>query len=106
MLSGVGVPYGSMENVALGGTNWPRQVSEPLYIWGYTLNGTVTGGESDYPNIQSGRDFINGTVKPGYTPYTYPHPLTVVSNTSTNTSTNSPIPPTNLHIILPIEVIP
>jgi hypothetical protein len=24
-----------------------------------------------------GRDFINDTPKPGYTPYTYPHPLTI-----------------------------
>jgi hypothetical protein len=96
LLSGVGEPYGPMSNTAIGGTNWPREVSEPLYLWGNTLNGTVTGGESDYPNIQSGRDFINGTVKPGYTPYTYPHPLTLVSFTITN----SPLfPPTGLHII-------
>src|SRR5438045_2195427 len=36
--------------------------------------------------IKEGRDFFNNTPKPGYTPYTYPHPLT------------GPLPPTNLQI--------
>ena len=69
-------------NTAIGGTNWPRQVSEPLYFWGNTLNGTVTGGETDYPNLIAGRDFTNNAVKPGYVPFTYPHPLTYVTYTN------------------------
>jgi hypothetical protein len=31
---------------------------------------------STSPHIIEGRDFINGQCKPGYEPYTYPHPLT------------------------------
>ena len=129
LLSGNGYPYGPMSNVAIGGTNWPRQVSEPVYFWNNTLNGATAGGESDYPNIQSGRDYINNTTKPNYTPLTYPHPLTFVTSTSggggggttnpvttnpvttnpvttTNPATTNPVtgttnlaPPSNLHII-------
>ena len=43
-------------------------------------------------HIQSGRDFHNNTAKPGYSPYTYPHPLAqgwMPSNVS---------PPGNLHV--------
>ena len=105
LLQGNGVPYGTMANMAIGGTNWPRQVSEPIYFWGNTLKGVTTGGESDYPNIQLGRDYINGSAKPGYTPYTYPHPLTFVTYaggpTNTNTTGTNVVlyPPTGLHIV-------
>ena len=65
-------------------------VTEGVYIWGNT------GGETTDPNYVSldqyspdecgngqlisnylieGRDYFVGTAKPGYTPYTYPHPL-------------------------------
>ncbi len=59
-------------------------VSEPVYIWGNTGGGTWSAGDydpdecgngetvSDY--IQAGRDVIEGP-KPGYTKFTYPHPL-------------------------------
>lgn len=86
LLQGDGIPYGPMANMSIGGTNWPRQVSESLYCWNNTLNGATAGGESDYPNIKSGRDYINGTTKPGYTPLTYPHPLTFVTYTNTTSS--------------------
>lgn len=67
------------------GTNY---FTDPIYIWGNT--GTVGFGEgwgwgnpcgfnwSDY--FKWGRDAINGTPKPGYTPYTYPHPLVVIQD--------------------------
>jgi len=55
-----------------------------LYIWGNTLDGEEVGatvdntlcdsGEMDL-YIQQGRDYFT-VPKPGYTPYTYPHPLT------------------------------
>ena len=62
--------------------------SEPAYIWANSrdplthISFTDYGGTScsnpdhtsDY--IQLDRDYFNGTPKPGYTPYTYPHPLT------------------------------
>jgi len=67
--------------------------SEPIYIW--NNNRTMNVGISDYGQgngatscqgtvdtstnyIIAGRDYFNnGTAKPGYTPYTYPHPLTL-----------------------------
>lgn len=71
--------------------------SEPVYIW--NNNRTMNLGISDYglnngsnscpssptPDstanyFQSGRDYFNDTAKPGYTPYTYPHPLAQSSN--------------------------
>lgn len=108
LIQGDGPPWGSIEDVALNLIGWPREVSEPLYCWGNTLNGSTAGAETDYPNIQPGRDFINGTAKPGYVPLTYPHPLTLGTNSYTNgggggstnnPSTNSLTPPSGLHII-------
>lgn len=84
----------------------PRQVgqshngtsftTDPVYIWGNTGGLRQDPGLSDYsPNecgasaptvsqfIQSGRDYVVGTPKPGYTKYTYPHPLTQRSVTTT-----------------------
>ena len=64
------------------------QPSEPLYIWNNGSDaGCSTGGScsnnrtmtnsTDDAAVESGRDYINNgtTAKPGYTPYTYPHPL-------------------------------
>ena len=78
--------------------------SEPAYIWGNSRQPLTNVGTSDYglgnagtscpstptPDssanyIVSGRDYFNGsTAKPGYTPYTYPHPLAGGSTTSSN----------------------
>jgi hypothetical protein len=65
-------------------------VTEGVYVWGNT------GTETTDPNyvginqftpdecgngqligtyVQEGRDYFVGTARPGYTPYTYPHPL-------------------------------
>ena len=60
--------------------------SEPLYIWGNSRPPAVAreeyGGtdcvspDSTMDYIVAGRDFIeDGTKKPGYVKYTYPHPL-------------------------------
>jgi hypothetical protein len=81
--------------------------SEPAYIWGnsrlplantsvedYGLGNSdscAAGADSSANYIKLNRDYYNGsTTKPGYTPYTYPHPLTQVSGQQT------PSPPTNL----------
>jgi hypothetical protein len=57
---------------------------DPIYIWGNTGAGSnVSGGfkgmGSQYAtpssHWQSGRDYFIGTAKPGYTAFTYPHPL-------------------------------
>ena len=83
--------------------------SEPAYIWNNTVNnGPLNVGVSDYGNVSGnscfitrggtpdsvanyiaeGRDYFNdGTIKPGWTRYTYPHPLratAVVPATPTN----------------------
>ena len=58
----------------------PYQVLTPVYGWGNTLNGSPTNlityasCEKGHTIVQENRDFYN-TKKPGYTAYTYPHPL-------------------------------
>jgi hypothetical protein len=54
---------------------WPNQVSEPCYSWNNTQDGKPVNLSSTEPSIKEGRDFFNETPKPGYTPFTYPHPL-------------------------------
>ncbi len=60
---------------------WPNQASEPFYVWGNAITnpGGRTPATINAPDrhVQVGRDIIdNGTTaKPGYTPFTYPHPL-------------------------------
>ena len=52
-----------------------HQTMEPIYCWNNTVDGvpaTVVGTTS---NVVEGVNYINGTAKPGYTPYVYPHPL-------------------------------
>lgn len=59
-------------------------ITEPVHIWGNTGGGTFGMGDYDPDEcgngqtvtdyIQVGRDIILGP-KPGYTKYTYPHPL-------------------------------
>ena len=70
------------------GVNWDGRASnsgyfiDPVYAWGNTGDGANgSGGILDVGNNSGGvlvenRDFFNdGTQKPGYSPYTYPHPL-------------------------------
>jgi hypothetical protein len=76
--------------------NWSQAV-EPIYLWGNTEDGqgisqanTFTPDESI---IKSGLNYFNNTAMPGYTPYTYPHPLVSgASPTPAPTSTPSPSP--------------
>jgi hypothetical protein len=68
------------------------QGRSPAYAWNNTKNGVrypmratsypgtcYPSGQPGHPNIasliQEGRDFCNDEPMPGYTPYTYPHPL-------------------------------
>jgi hypothetical protein len=58
---------------------WPHQEQEPCYSWNNVH--TPTGAHLNFvlghgSTIQEGRDFFNDTPMPGYSPYTYPHPLT------------------------------
>jgi hypothetical protein len=52
---------------------WPNQVLSPVYFWN-NLGWRNDEGGSTSTRIQLGRDFFNSP-KPGYVPYTYPHPL-------------------------------
>ena len=83
----------SIDGNTAGGQGWPckdqigrstNQTSNPFYAWSNTINGQPANAfASDVYNstrasayhILSGRDFFNGTPKPGYTPFTYPYPL-------------------------------
>lgn len=59
---------------------WPNQFAEPLYIWNNTWSPVPNNPGSlvsiQHEVIQQGRDFLL-TAMPGYSPYPYPHPLTM-----------------------------
>jgi hypothetical protein len=74
--------------------------SEPIYIWNITGPTPVVtisdygGNDCVSPDhssnyIQAGRDYYLGTAKPGYTKYTYPHPLRNSDSSSPSTSTTA-----------------
>jgi len=61
---------------------YPPQELDPAYSWNnkygmqdivFSLYGCIESRN----HIQLGRDYFNNVQKPGYTPYTYPHPLTL-----------------------------
>lgn len=74
---------------------WVGNALEPIYVWGNTLNGTSNntvnlGSGTLAAHGQQNRDWYNdGTERPGYTPYTYPHPLQ---------GSIAPPPPTKLYL--------
>lgn len=57
-------------------TAWPQQVLDPVRLWnnesdaGVPLVTVVTPAV-----IAAGRDYLEGGARPGYQPFTYPHPL-------------------------------
>src|SRR5262245_22270076 len=67
---------------------WNNQVTEPCYSWN---NGGVNFSAG--VGTRQGVHFFNDTRMPGYTPYTYPHPLVTGGQQSpTPTPTSSPTP--------------
>ena len=66
------------------------QALEPIYTWGNTKEGAtidmvaqelcVNNTPNVADHLKEDRDFYNKIQKPGYTPYTYPHPLTTTPN--------------------------
>ncbi len=79
----------------------PGQASEPIRIWNQTVGGGRWAGCSNCPDddklavmIVANRDYFISTdasaARPGYTAYTYPHPLQ---------GQGSPAPPQNLHTL-------
>ncbi len=96
-------PWGPNPTVAgLGVAKWPHQVSDPIYAWSNSLNGTPGKIGSDFPNIKEGRDFFNDLPKPGYEPLPYPHPLQGSGNGGgsggSGGSTNSLQPPARVWV--------
>jgi hypothetical protein len=75
-----------------------NQTPTPIYAWN---NGPVGMGAYDSCDVsnwvQSGREYFNNTPKPGYTPYTYPHPMQGGSSVTNN---NPPSAPSNLNAIV------
>jgi hypothetical protein len=79
-------------------------ITDPVYIWGntggtaYNSPGTwdftpdnCGNGLTSADVIKSGRDYKVNTAKPGYAPYTYPHPLRKGAQAV-------PLAPTNLRV--------
>jgi hypothetical protein len=84
-------------NSTTGTAAWTHQALEPLYMWNDVYNpGSVSVtlyAPTDFGQnfvLTEGVDFYNNTPMPGYTPYTYPHPLV---------SSAGPQAPGDLHII-------
>jgi hypothetical protein len=100
-LHGMDQPGRSQGALILDGNNPPpsggiNQVTEPCYEWNNTMTegGSFHLTASPYDTlIRSNEHYFNSTVKPGYTPFTYPHPLT--------TGTAQPNPPSNLRVSSP-----
>ncbi len=59
-----------------GPMRWPQQVLDPVRLWGNETDAGVPLVTVVTPTvIAAGRDYLEGTPRPGYQPFTYPHPL-------------------------------
>lgn len=75
-------------NSVTGKSDWPHPAAEPMYSWNnidIDPSGPSAGAhlnfeaiDSGFETIHEGVDYFNDTPLPGYTPYTYPHPLTLL----------------------------
>ncbi len=58
---------------------YPPQELDPVYAWNNKLNGVDVlmqeHNPGPIPHVVENRDYYNNTMKSGYTPYVYPHPL-------------------------------
>jgi hypothetical protein len=84
------------------GRGWEGgDVSDPVYIWGNSGSGATSTGNNTPSMIQENRDFfVNKGAKPGYSPYTYPHPARSGSGGGGGGGAPAaPQPPSNLRII-------
>ncbi|OPY15878.1 MAG: hypothetical protein A4E69_00380 [Syntrophus sp. PtaB.Bin138] len=96
--------YGCRDQIGRSTDQWlwtdsspyPPQQLDPAYAWNNKF------GTSDVVffvhnwstlqtvHIKEGRDYFNNTVRPGYVPYTYPHPLALAWGTDVGTTTTPP----------------
>jgi hypothetical protein len=72
--------------------------SVPVYIWSNVVPALSSGPaqlgmDIDAPFIQQGRDIFTNSVKVGYAPLIYPHPLVAASTRTL------PVPPSGLRIV-------
>ena len=79
---------------------WPHQALEPCYSWNDRYAPTnapvnIHAGPGA-PILIEGRDFYNNTPMRGYTPYTYPHPLTTSWPSPSTAPSATPSSPYNL----------
>ena len=84
-------------------TPYPPQSLDPAYSWNNKYGAqnvifSVYGDGINNTHIKEGRDYFNNAQKPGYIPYTYPHPLqsggTVSITPSISTTGTAPTPTT------------
>jgi hypothetical protein len=97
-----GLGYGQGNPINRANPSYPNYASEPCYCWNNRnpLNGDhIVFDSPAYMKYiwRAGIEFFNDTVKPGYTPYVYPHPLVSGPSPSptpsaTPTPTPSPTP--------------
>ena len=77
------------------GHNGSTNVIDPIYIWNNTGARGSTWGTDSPTYIQLNREiYVNSGAKPGYSKYTYPHPL----RNQGSSDTTPPSPPTGLGI--------
>jgi hypothetical protein len=69
---------------------WVGNILDPVYVWNNTLNGLSNNTTTGSTNVANDRDYHVGAARPGYSPYTYPHPL------DTNGGGTAPAAPSNL----------
>jgi hypothetical protein len=80
-LDGLTADYTNPVNTTTNTKSWVRNQPEPVHVWSNNWTQPTSPGsyiQSQTSVIQVGRDILNNgnTPMPGYTPYTYPHPLT------------------------------
>jgi len=56
-------------------TAWNDQVTEPCYSWNNTNGYGGFANFTEGSGVRANVHFFNNKPMPGYTPYTYPHPL-------------------------------
>lgn len=90
-------PGAGTSNLLTGSTppaQWVGNALDPIYQWNNTYGGASNPTNVvSTTNVKVNRDFYNNTPRPGYTPYTYPHPLTL------GATPKPPTAPNNVRII-------
>lgn len=74
--------------------SWVGNMLDPIYVWNNTLNGVSNNSTGQVGHVVLNRDFYVGTPRPGYTAYTYPHPLS--QGTTAPPPSSAPAPPSGL----------